>query len=64
MKLSNNWLKLVILADRKSYEVKAIVKTDAEANTFIATHPTTSVIDTDDAGFIYIAENTPLNKIS
>jgi hypothetical protein len=61
VKLSNPWHKLAVIADGKAYEIKAIVKTDAEANTFIATHPSISVIDTDEQGNIYLAETVDIN---
>lgn len=61
LQLSNEHHKLAIVADGKAFQVKAIFKSDAEANTFIATHPNTAVIDEDQHGNIYVADINPLD---
>ena len=60
IKLKNTGAKLCVKSFGKIFEVKAIVKTDAEANSYLAKNPSTSLIDEDQFGNKYIAENKEL----
>jgi hypothetical protein len=59
--LNNIGHKLCVRVDGKCFEVKAIVTTDAEANTFMACNPSTALIDEDQFGNKYIAELTDIS---
>ena len=54
--MSNIGHRICIKVDNKYFHLRAIVQTDAEANAFMSTHPSTALIDEDQHGNKYIAE--------
>lgn len=59
MKLNNSYHEVFVRASGKLYKVVAIVQSIDEVNAYTEEHPNCGLIDSDEAGYHYIAEISP-----